>query len=120
MKKLLGISGSFILVLAAITPVSRAQDFFRDFGTSRSSGGIGPITPSEYSYQDSSSPSGMRQLLPEQELALPDAMEDADRYNFAIGAFRFGIAAGIGIEWNDNITLSEHNRKSDFIFRPVL
>jgi predicted porin len=120
MKKLLGISSLSILVLTAITPSSsRAQDFFRDLGTSRSSGGIGPVTPSEYSYEDAS-PSGMRQLRPEQELALPDAMEDADRYNFAIGAFRFGIAAGVGIEWNDNITLSEHNRESDFVFRPVL
>ena len=50
-------------------------------------------------------------------------MEEAevpDQYNFALGNFRFGIAAGVGIEWNDNINLSEHNRESDFVFRPVV
>jgi len=33
---------------------------------------------------------------------------------------QFGIAVGIGIEFNDNITLAEHDRISDFILRPSL
>src|SRR5688572_29465004 len=100
MKKHLGISVLFVVVLGIIKPAAtEAQDFFRDLGTSRSTGGIGPITPSEYSYQDGS-PSGLRDLAPGQELALPDEMEESERYNFAIGDFRFSLAAGAGIEWN--------------------
>jgi opacity protein-like surface antigen len=120
MKKFLGISALLFVVLSLAKPTgSYGQDFFRDLGTSRSSGGIGPVVPSDYSYQDGS-PSGLRELQPGQELALPNEMEDADRYNFALGNFRFGLAVGVGVEWNDNITLSEKNRISDFIFRPVL
>jgi opacity protein-like surface antigen len=119
MKKILGASASLALLALLKPAASHAQDFFRDLGTSRSSGGYGPVTPSEYSYQDAS-PSGLRDLQPGQELALPDEMEEADRYNFAIGNFRFGMAVGVGIEWNDNIRLSESNRESDFIFRPIL
>ena len=29
-----------------------------------------------------------------------------------------GIAVGVGMEWNDNIKLSEHNRESDFHLSP--
>jgi opacity protein-like surface antigen len=119
MKKILGASASLALLALLKPTASHAQDFFRDLGTSRSSGGYGPVTPSEYSYQDAS-PSGLRDLQPGQELALPDEMEEADRYNFAIGNFRFGMAVGVGIEWNDNIRLSQDNRESDFIFRPIL
>jgi hypothetical protein len=99
--------------------VSYGQDFFRDLGTSRSSGGIGPVYPSEYGYQDGS-PSGLRDLQPGYDPSLPEQTEDADKYNFAIGDVRFGVAAGIGIEWNDNIKLSENDRLSDFILRPIL
>jgi opacity protein-like surface antigen len=107
------------LLLGVLAFTCRGQDFFRDLGTSRSSGGIGPVVPSDYSYQDGS-PSGLRDLQPGQELALPDEMEEADRYNFAIGNIRFGLAVGVGIEWNDNINLSQDDRISDFAVRPVL
>lgn len=120
MKKLTGV---YVLLFVSLTVVQPAasfgQDFFRDLGTSRSTGGFGPVTPSDYTYQDGS-PTGLNDLLPEQELALPDAMEEGERYNFAIGDIRFGLAAGIGVEWNDNITLSDNHRKSDIIIRPVL
>src|SRR6185295_8577221 len=119
MNKILGASVLLAMVGLSKPAASHAQDFFRDLGTSRSSGGYGPVVPSDYSYQDAS-PSGLRDLQPGQELALPDEMEEADRYNWALGNFRFGIALGVGIEWNDNINLSDNNRESDFIFRPVL
>ena len=96
-----------------------AQEFFRDFGTSRSSGGIGPVYPSEYSYEDAS-PSGLVPLRPGQDLNEAQAAEEADRYNFAIGPVQFGLAVGIGLEYNDNITLADHDRISDFILRPSL
>ena len=120
MKKSLG---CFLIVagaLSAITPCEvRAQEFFREFGTSRSSGGFGPVTPSEYSYQDGS-PSGLQPLRPGQELSPTEEAEEFDKYNFALGPVRFSLAAGLGVEWNDNINLSQDNRESDFVFRPSL
>src|ERR1700748_2683596 len=117
MKIILGAPVLLLVVLASFKPATGyGQDFFRDLGTSRSSGGYGPVVPSDYSYE-AASPSGLRTLQPGQEMALPGEMEDVDRYNFALGNFRFSIAAGVGIEWNDNIRLSDHNRESDFIFR---
>ena len=104
-----------ILALSAfaVAGASNAQDFFRDFGTSRSSGGIGPVIPSEYTYSDAT-PSGLRPV------ARPDESEARDKYNFALGPMRFCLAAGVGFEFNDNINLSERDRESDFIFRPSL
>ncbi len=96
-----------------------AQEFFRDLGTSRSSGGMGPVYPSEYTYEDAS-PSGLSPLRPGQDLNEEQLAEEADRYNFAIGPIQFGLAAGVGLEYNDNITLADSNRISDFIFRPSL
>ena len=104
-----------LVTLAALSlgGTVKAQDFFRDFGTSRSSGGIGPVVASEYTYQDAT-PSGL------QPVVRPNELDERDRYNFALGPIRFGIAAGLGIEFNDNISLSDSNRESDFIFRPSL
>jgi hypothetical protein len=101
----------FALALA-VGCTARSQDFFRDFGTSRSSGGIGPFTPSEYGYRQQTV-SGLRPVTPYEENA-------DDRYNFAVGPLRFCVAAGVGFEFNDNITLSDHHRESDVIFRPSL
>jgi opacity protein-like surface antigen len=89
------------------------QDFFRELGTSRSSGGLGPVVPSEYSLP-AGSPSGMRRVTP-----LTDTEEDS-KYNVAIGPVRMSIAAGVGVEWNDNIFYSENHRESDFVLRPLL
>ncbi len=120
MKKFLGFPVLILAVLAVTRPAaSHGQDFFREYGTSQSSGGFGPVVPSDYSYQNSS-PSGLGELTPEQSLALPDQMEDEERYNFAIGDIRFGLAVGVGLEWNDNVNLSEDDRQSDFILRPVM
>ena len=66
------------------------------------------------------SPSGLKPLRPGHDLSVTEEAEETDKYNFALGNLRFGIAVGVGVEWNDNITLSEHNRESDFVFRPVV
>ncbi len=96
-----------------------AQEFFRDYGTSRSSGGLGPVYPSEYTYEDAS-PSGLAPLRPGQDLNAAQVAEEADRYNFAIGPVQFGLAVGVGLEYNDNITLADDDRIEDFILRPSL
>ena len=103
----------FALAASAVCGTANAQDFFRDFGTSRSSGGIGPVIPSEYTYSDAT-PSGLRPVTRPQE------SEERDKYNFALGPMRFSLAAGLGLEFNDNINLADKDRESDFIFRPSL
>jgi len=116
-------TGRILILASAISlflPVrGMGQDFFRDMGTSRSSGGIGPVIPSDYTYEDGS-PSGLSPLRPGQELTSVEQAEETERYNFAAGPLRFSIAAGVGMEWNDNVFLSENNRESDFIFRPTV
>jgi hypothetical protein len=115
-------SSSHLLALAVASVLGlpltgSAQEFFRDYGTSRSSGGIGLVTPSDYSYQDAS-PSGLAPIRPGQDLTAVEQAEESDKYNFALGPVRFAIAIGFGVEWNDNITLADHGRESDFILRP--
>ncbi len=80
---------------------------------------MGPVSPSEYSYEESS-PSGLVPLRPGQELNEAEEAAEANRYNFAIGPVQFGLAVGIGIEYNDNITLTDTDELSDFILRPLL
>src|SRR5271166_6139295 len=71
-----------------LVPHARAQDdYFRDLESPRE---IAPVV----------------QLNPEQE----------SKYNLAVGPVRVNVAAGVGIEYNDNVNLSDHDRQSDFIF----
>src|SRR5688572_4034409 len=105
-------AGRVALALAAMTVSGSSQDFFRELGTSRSSGGIGPVVPSAYNLEDSS-PSALRRVV------VDEAEEDSD-FNIAVGPVRLSVAAGVGVEWNDNIALSDNNRESDFIFRPIV
>ena len=39
-------------------------------------------------------------------------------YNLLTGAIKYRISATLGVEYNDNINLAEHNPKSDFIIHP--
>lgn len=89
-NNLLGIAVASAGIL--IASHARAQDdYFRDLESPRE---IAPVV----------------QLNPQQD----------EHYNLAVGQLRFNIAAGAGIEYNDNINLAEHNRQHDFIFRPSL
>jgi hypothetical protein len=86
-------TGIFLSTIClAISPHARAQDdYFRDLESPRE---IAPVV----------------QLNPEQD----------EHYNLAAGPLRFNVAVGVGMEYNDNINLSDHDRESDFIFRPSL
>ena len=88
-----------------------AQEYFRDFGSSRSSGGIGRLGPGSEVFLGNN-PNGIEPVS-EEELA-----KDDKNYNIRIGSLDLSLAAGVGFEFNDNITLSEFNRQSDIIFRP--
>ena len=91
-KTLLAIASASTIAAAGIllSPQARAQDdYFRDLESPRE---IAPVV----------------QLNPQQD----------EHYNLAVGPLRFNIAAGVGLEYNDNVNLSDHDRQSDFIFRP--
>ena len=111
-----GLFGRISLVASVAAVMSaaatRAELFFRDFGLARSSSGISAVAPSEFI----SAGPGLTRLEP---TAAEEAQRE-NRYNFAIGPIRFALAAGMGVEWNDNITLSENDRQSDFVVRPSL
>ncbi|HEV7402776.1 MAG TPA: hypothetical protein VGO11_07625 [Chthoniobacteraceae bacterium] len=109
--------GKFAILAGAIATLlpltGSAQEFFREYGTSRSSGGIGPVTANDYSYQDVA-PSDLAPLDPD-NLTGGQAPP-----NFQIGPIRFSIAVGVGVEFNDNVNLSDKNRQSDIVIRPSL
>jgi len=87
---LLGIA--LVSIGLTLAPHARAQDdYFRDLESPRE---IAPVV----------------QLNPEQDT----------HYNLAVGPLRVNVAAGVGLEFNDNINLSDHDRQSDMIFRPSL
>lgn len=109
-KKLRTILALFLMTLGL---PAFGQDFFRELGTSRSSGGIGPIIPSEYGYRDAL-PTGLTAVSPTVE------EKSEDQYNIAVGPVRLSVAVGVGLEWNDNIALSQDDRMSDFILRPLV
>src|SRR5881397_3463404 len=41
-------------------------------------------------------------------------------YNLLVGPVRFRMSATMGVEYNDNVNLSEINEQDDFIFRPQI
>jgi hypothetical protein len=43
---------------------------------------------------------------------------DRSGYNLKLGAVLVDLSSSLQLEFNDNVSLSEHNRQSDFIFRP--
>lgn len=54
------------------------------------------------------------------EAASEARQPDIDRipYNLLLGPVRFRVSATMGVEYNDNINLSETNEQDDFILRP--
>jgi hypothetical protein len=45
---------------------------------------------------------------------------DSSNYNLKLGPALINLSSGLQLEFNDNITLSEHNRESDLIIRPSI
>jgi hypothetical protein len=102
---------SSVSLLAAGT--ATAQEYFRDFGSSRSSGGIGRLGPGTEVFLGNN-PTGIEPLTE------ADVTQAEKNYNIRLGSLDLLIAAGVGFEFNDNIALSEFNRQSDVIFRPAI
>ena len=108
--RIIPIIGTLSLLTAAS---GKAQEFFRDFGNSRSSSGIGRLAPGADVFIGND-PNGITPLTD------ADVQPTDGQYNMKLGIFELSVALGVGFEFNDNITLSEHNRISDIIFRPEL
>lgn len=111
------LSGRILPLLGTVSLLAagaaKSQDYFRDFGTSRSSGGIGRLGPGAEVFLGNS-PNGITPL------ADADLSQADKNYNIRIGMLDLTVAAGIAFEFNDNITLADVGRKSDIIFRPQL
>ena len=106
--RIVPILGSVSLLAAA---TATAQEYFRDFGSSRSSGGIGRLGPGSEVFLGNN-PNGI------EPLSDAGIAQDEKNYNIRIGALDLSLAAGVGVEFNDNITLSEFVRHGDIIVRP--
>lgn len=62
-----------------------------------------------------------RELNTQSELRPATRVNEAateDKYNLSVGPVRLNVAAGVGVEFNDNIQLSNKDRLSDIILRP--
>lgn len=112
------------LSLAAVavqSPLS-AQDYFRELDT-RAYGVPAPVPPS-YPVVDLGGPStDVRSFTATQQYdtVQPPPSFEEDKYNMAVGPVRFNVAAGLGVEYNDNISLAPNGEEeSDFIIRPSL
>jgi len=109
------LSGRIIPILGSLTLLAagsaKGQEYFRDFGTSRSSGGIGRLGPGSEVFLGNTQ-NGIEPVV-DSELA-----KDERNYNIRIGIVDLLLAAGFAFEVNDNIALSEFNRQSDIVFRP--
>lgn len=94
----------------AVAPLSRlsAQEYFREVAEPS---GNAPVFSSEF---DEFGPTAGL------ETVVPPSAEEEEKYNFAIGAVRFSVAAGLGVEFNDNITLADDDKIEDIAFRPSL
>jgi hypothetical protein len=52
--------------------------------------------------------------------ALQQPVIDSSNYNLKLGPALVNLSSGLQLEFNDNITLSEHNKESDLIVRPSI
>ena len=109
------LSGRIVPLITSLSLFAAAgavgQEYFRDFGSSRSSSGIGRLGPGAEIFLGNNQ-NGIEPVT-EDEIAKEDK-----NYNIKIGILELSLAAGVGIEFNDNIALSEFNRQSDVIIRP--
>lgn len=113
---------SVLLSGLLLSPFSglQAQDYFREMETQE----YVPAPQAVYPTVDLGIPAA-----PSDDFVTTDAYapvvpprpEDEDSYNMALGPVRFNLAAGLGVEFNDNIALSPSgSEKSDIIIRPSI
>ncbi len=101
-----------IFGILSLATAGHAQEFFREYGTSRTSGGIGRLSPNTEVFTGNNSA-----LAPEDRI---DQINQEDDYNMRFGNLDFVVAFGTSVEFNDNITLAHRDKLSDIILRPQL
>jgi hypothetical protein len=78
-------------LVALLSSQLLAQDYFREIGMPGYYSPVAPVGPA-----------------------------DEEKYNMALGPLRLSVAAGVSLEYNDNIELADSNRKEDFILHPSI
>lgn len=110
--------GTFFIAcaLVAALPKVYGQEYF---STIASPDQLTPVTPVN------ATPEASPDQVPADRVDMgnlgeaPSNGTGADKYNMALGDVHFSLAAGIGLEYNDNINLAPSGQKiSDFAVRP--
>lgn len=103
-------------IIAASSSPLFGQEYFSRIATPSELTEITPATAAETTEQTNPA-----ERVDISQPGLPPEATGADKYNMAIGPVHFGVAAGVGIEYNDNINLAPSGQKiSDWAFRPSL
>lgn len=107
------------LLLAAIRPGAlSAQEYFSTLGAPSSLNTIQPLArPTSQATADTNNAA---ERIDSYTPGLPQTPTGDDKYNMAIGPVHLGLAAGVGIGYNDNINLapSNGNKASGWFFAP--
>lgn len=108
---------SFIFIvcfaIVAAIPRASAQEYFNRIDTPED---LAPVTPTSAPNEAETNPAERVDIA---NLAQPNEPEGEEKYNMALGGLHFGLAAGVGIEYNDNINLAPKGmQESDWALRP--
>ena len=99
--------------LAAAVPRVSAQEYFNRIDTPED---LAPVTPTSAPNEAETNPA---ESVNFSNLGVPNQPAGEEKYNMALGGLHFGLAAGVGLEYNDNINLAPSGQRlSDWAFRP--
>lgn len=111
-------------ILAVISPKSFGQEYFNTIAAPSQLQPVAPPsaeTPADQIPADRVDISSPGITAPGTNPGLPTESNGADKYNMALGPIHFGVAAGVGLEYNDNINLAPSGERiSDFAVIPSL
>lgn len=103
-----------IIALASVTALrcASAQEYFNRIDSPEA---LAPVPSSA----DSLAPQNPSEKVDISNLGAPTANGTDQSYNMSVGGFQFGLAAGVGLEYNDNVNLAPKGQQiSDWAFRP--
>jgi hypothetical protein len=106
-------------IFAATASGALAQEYFNRIDTPSE---LAPVTTAtdQVAPDESTNPSETpAEKMDISNPGLPPQATGEDKYNMALGPVHFGVAAGFGVEFNDNINLAPSGQQaSDIILRP--
>ncbi len=93
-------------------PRASAQEYFNRIDAPEE---LAPVPAST----DALAPQNPSEKVDMSNLGAPTNNGNGQNYNMAVGGFQFGLAAGVGLEYNDNVNLATKGQRiSDWAFRP--